>query len=138
MRKMNVVTIRRPIVPVLGVWILGLCGFFYFFYNAFSHRTWTLLFLAVWALSIPVVFLIDYLVWEVSFTKNNIQFRRLLSKHCYSYSEIKDVKEYFRSVDSQYKLIIRFADGRSISILSGYNNYMNARKELLRHTSFHS
>ena len=135
MGKMHIVIVRRSITPVIGVWILGLCVFAY---NAFMHQAWTLFYLAVWVLSIPIVFLIDYLIWKISFTKKSIQFRRLFSKHSYSYSEIEGVEEYFRSVDNQYKLIIRFADGNRISMLSGYNNYLNAREELLRHTSFRS
>ena len=138
MGKMHIVIVRRSITPVIGVWILGLCGFAFFAYNAFMHQAWALFYLAVWVLCIPIVFLIDYIIWKISFTKKSIQFRRLFSKHSYSYSEIEGVEEYFRSVDNQYKLIIRFADGKRISMLSGYKNYLNARKELLRHTSFRS
>lgn len=135
---MKIITVKRSIIPVIGVGVLGLGACLYFLYNAFSHQTWVLLYLAGWVLCIPVVFLIDYIGWEVSFTKKNIQYRRLFFKHSYSYSEIKDVREYYRSVDNQYRLTILFVDRRRVSILSGYKNYLNARRELLRHTSFHS
>jgi hypothetical protein len=135
---MKNITVKRSIKPVIGVGVLGLCGCSYFLYNAFSHQAWALLYLAGWVLCIPVVFLIDYIGWEVSFTKKNIQFRRLFLKHSYSYSEIKDVREYYRSADNQYRLAILFADGRRVSMLSGYKNYMIARRELLRHMSIHS
>lgn len=135
---MKNITVKRSIKPVIGVGVLGLCGCSYFLYNAFSHQAWALLYLAGWVLCIPVVFLIDYIGWEVSFTKKNIQYRRLFSKHSYSYSEIKDAKEYFRSADNQYRLTILFVDGRRVSMLSGYKNYLNARRELLRHISIHA
>lgn len=135
---MNKITVKRSIIPVIGVWVLGLCGCSYFIYNAFSHQAWALLYLAGWVLCFPGVFLIDYIRWEVSFTKKNIQFRRLFLKHSYLYSEIKDVREYYRSADNQYRLTILFADGRRVSMLSGYKNYMIARRELLRHMSIHS
>ena len=137
-KMMKNITVKRSIKPVIGVEVLGLCGCSYFLYNAFSHQAWALLYLAGWVLCIPVVFLIDYIRWEVSFTKKNIQFRRLFLKHSYSYSEIKDVREYYRSADNQYRLTILFADGRRVSMLSGYKNYMIARRELLRHMSIHS
>ena len=132
---MRETTIRRPVVPVIGVWTIGLCGLSFFVFNAVSHQAWALLYLAAWTLIIPVMFLVDYLSWKVIFTKTSVRPCTVFSKRSYSYSEIKKVREFFRSVDNQYKIIIQFTDGRKVAMLSSYKNYMNARTELLRHTS---